>query len=627
MDTYSIIYHGPGIDQEDKVSQRIVSALVARYPFSQAEINRRLSQLPFTLISGLSKNQAARHQLFLKTMGAKIETKAEPERELEEYQQVDMQTSWPGGRYFTRGALTSVAYSLFSGLLIIMVIFLAGIMQIAFAHLLSAPEPIWLLSASGWATIALAVFILLGILVLRLGTIMNILKLPDLSTPLSAVRSFYQAINTKHWEKALICLCFNPEMELLANLDKDKALAYLKNVSRKFVLPANIPADSSSLLNLEGDNAVLRFEVSMVGRKPLSDGTRLEKKIIDISRFKKIDGKWFLVDGFIFGQRDPLRLPLPACRQCGTEIAIGQVNCDNCSAKLPPYAQETDKWLAPQRKPDLAALLSALVPGLGQTYNGQPLKGAVIGATFWMVLPWAAGVIDAMVVSERINRKGSQHDLYSKPLVPVLIHAAAFLVVVALLFLNLDKLPLMHGFFQHEPAQELVDDNLTNTSVVARFRGMDGNYSILFPFHWNVQEDPVKKESANSDETNQRGNLSVSANSEDGLSTIVITTLPIPAGWQSCPQAREASRKMEEKNEEIANIECGSKGGREQYRIDSYTPNRLWRRTLLVISFPNELVAISFVCPIEQQSTMVKVFEDVANSIRFVHQSDTSIRR
>lgn len=622
MNTFSVIYRGQEAEKGQQGYQRIVNALVGRYPFSLAEIEKRLSQLPFTLISGLSKNQADRHALFLRTMGAQIEIKSEPERIIEEYQEAEMQTSWPGGRYFTRGSLKSILYSLSPGLMIILVILLTGIIQIAASHFLSAQgQPLWLLSAAGWATIGLSLFILLGMIILRLGTIVNILKLPNLSTPLKAARSYYQAINSRHWEKALLCLCYNEEFPLLSSLPKEQAISYLKSISRHFVLPTDIRPDSSSLLNLQSDSAVLRYEATLVARKPLNDGTRLEKTIIDVSRFKKISGKWFLMDGYIFGQRDPSRLPLPACRKCGAETAIGQINCDKCEARLPPFAQESDKWIPPRRKPDVAALLSAVVPGLGQTYNGQPLKGMVIAATFWMILPWAAGVIDAMVVSERINRKGSGHDLYSRPLIPVLLHLAGFLLLIALILFNVDNLPLIRNIFIKEstPVEEV-----TNNSVVARFRGIDGNYSILFPYQWNVKETAKSGDAAGDGNS---GELSVGASSKDGLSTIVISTMPLPEGWQSCPQAREARGKMEEKNEQIANIECGSKGGREQYRIDSYTPNRLWRRTLLVISFSSELVAISFVCPLEQQSTMVKVFEEVANSIRFVQQSNTSIRR
>lgn len=72
----------------------------------------------------------------------------------------------------------------------------------------------------------------------------------------------------------------------------------------------------------------------------------------------------------------------------------------------------------------LAAVLSALVNGLGQIYNGQILKGIVIivvqiinGALTailigWLLLPivWVWAVYDAYRVAEKINRRSSRSE-------------------------------------------------------------------------------------------------------------------------------------------------------------------------------------------------------------------------
>ncbi|MEL6179635.1 MAG: hypothetical protein AAFS10_11820, partial [Myxococcota bacterium] len=49
--------------------------------------------------------------------------------------------------------------------------------------------------------------------------------------------------------------------------------------------------------------------------------------------------------------------------------------------------------------PRLPAVLSAVVPGLGQVFNGQILKGLLFGTTFWLVVPWIWSGWDAWQVA------------------------------------------------------------------------------------------------------------------------------------------------------------------------------------------------------------------------------------
>ncbi|RAL22861.1 hypothetical protein DL240_08185 [Lujinxingia litoralis] len=71
-------------------------------------------------------------------------------------------------------------------------------------------------------------------------------------------------------------------------------------------------------------------------------------------------------------------------------------------------------YKAPSRKPFTAGLLSFLCTGLGQVYNGEPLKGGLMLATsamlwlFWMgwiVSIWS--IVDAHTVAERAESPGA----------------------------------------------------------------------------------------------------------------------------------------------------------------------------------------------------------------------------
>jgi len=47
-------------------------------------------------------------------------------------------------------------------------------------------------------------------------------------------------------------------------------------------------------------------------------------------------------------------------------------------------------------------VFSLFVPGLGQFYNGDWLKGVLILLTGWLILPWVYGVIDAVITAHAI---------------------------------------------------------------------------------------------------------------------------------------------------------------------------------------------------------------------------------
>jgi hypothetical protein len=58
------------------------------------------------------------------------------------------------------------------------------------------------------------------------------------------------------------------------------------------------------------------------------------------------------------------------------------------------------------KNPGIAMLLSIVIPGGGQFYNGHAGKGILILCTCWLVIPWIWGIFDAYSCANRINRVG-----------------------------------------------------------------------------------------------------------------------------------------------------------------------------------------------------------------------------
>ncbi|MFH2000617.1 MAG: hypothetical protein ABIK28_13115 [Planctomycetota bacterium] len=55
------------------------------------------------------------------------------------------------------------------------------------------------------------------------------------------------------------------------------------------------------------------------------------------------------------------------------------------------------------RDPVLASLLSAVIPGMGQWYNCQFIKGLLVFFFSWLVIPYFLGIFDAYLTAERTN--------------------------------------------------------------------------------------------------------------------------------------------------------------------------------------------------------------------------------
>ena len=86
----------------------------------------------------------------------------------------------------------------------------------------------------------------------------------------------------------------------------------------------------------------------------------------------------------------------PICEECKV-ISKGEEYCKKC------IARKAESAPFKKRSPGLAALLSFLLAGLGQIYNGQLGKGLLILFTGWLILPWIYGIFDAYRTAKRIN--------------------------------------------------------------------------------------------------------------------------------------------------------------------------------------------------------------------------------
>ncbi|MBE8990050.1 zinc ribbon domain-containing protein [Nostoc sp. LEGE 12450] len=107
------------------------------------------------------------------------------------------------------------------------------------------------------------------------------------------------------------------------------------------------------------------------------------------------------------------------CPQCQTENRADSQFCINCGASMNVVARpdegvrrppSANKIYAQGKNPTLAAILSLLVPGIGQFYNGDVLKGIVmlvgaivLSSTVWgyiyiAILGWS--IIDAYQVAK-----------------------------------------------------------------------------------------------------------------------------------------------------------------------------------------------------------------------------------
>lgn len=61
-----------------------------------------------------------------------------------------------------------------------------------------------------------------------------------------------------------------------------------------------------------------------------------------------------------------------------------------------------------KKKVGLSTLISIFIPGGGQIYQGEYLKGLLILLLSWLILPWLYGIYDAYTMASTFNQELSE---------------------------------------------------------------------------------------------------------------------------------------------------------------------------------------------------------------------------
>lgn len=99
------------------------------------------------------------------------------------------------------------------------------------------------------------------------------------------------------------------------------------------------------------------------------------------------------------------------CPECGAIIKRKAEICPNCGVRVKPVQVQERK------SPGLAAVASAIIPGLGQIYNGDIMKGIVLmilyGVSVALIfvfigfflapIVWIYAIYNAYKTAEKIN--------------------------------------------------------------------------------------------------------------------------------------------------------------------------------------------------------------------------------
>ena len=86
------------------------------------------------------------------------------------------------------------------------------------------------------------------------------------------------------------------------------------------------------------------------------------------------------------------------CPECAQELK-GENYCKEC------FALKLSGKRAPQpSSPLVAGILSFVIAGLWQIYNGQIAKGLLIFFTSLLIFPWIYGILDAYKTAQKISK-------------------------------------------------------------------------------------------------------------------------------------------------------------------------------------------------------------------------------
>ena len=118
------------------------------------------------------------------------------------------------------------------------------------------------------------------------------------------------------------------------------------------------------------------------------------------------------------------------CENCGAEVQQGDQFCESCGTKVgttapaqpaAPVASPTAASPQNSKSPILALILSLIICGIGQIYNGHWKKGIALLVVFiilylifvpLVLIPWIFGMYDAYTMAEKINKGENPKDLF-----------------------------------------------------------------------------------------------------------------------------------------------------------------------------------------------------------------------
>ncbi len=116
------------------------------------------------------------------------------------------------------------------------------------------------------------------------------------------------------------------------------------------------------------------------------------------------------------------------CSDCAV-LLKGELYCKNC---LPAKMGEAKRQ---EHSPALAAILSFVIAGLGQIYNGQVWKGLLIFVTSWLVFPWIIGIFDAYFTGKKINEGKIIFKKKTGCLIAMIVGVFLLWIMILILFL------------------------------------------------------------------------------------------------------------------------------------------------------------------------------------------------
>lgn len=169
------------------------------------------------------------------------------------------------------------------------------------------------------------------------------------------------------------------------------------------------------------------------------------------------------------------------CNYCGKSIcsdclvqAQGENYCKEC------IVAKMGKEKKAEHSPSLAAILSLIIGGLGQVYNGQIGKGILIFLTSWLVIPWIIGIIDAYKTAKKI--KEGEIILKSRPgclIAAIAIPVIFFLGIPVLAMLAAIAIPnLLRARLDANEASAQATLRTISTAIEAYRAANNGDYPL-----------------------------------------------------------------------------------------------------------------------------------------------------